>query len=77
MAAPTIDLTVHFRSELPPPGASEEDFYVADFSSALSRDGLFEEDGELWSADGTLLAQSRQLALILGDGGDGDGGAES
>jgi acyl-CoA thioesterase len=63
--APTIDYTVHFRSPLPPPGASPEDAYLIAFESGLARDGFFEEDGQLWSADGTLLAQSRQLALLL------------
>jgi acyl-CoA thioesterase len=63
--APTIDYTVHFRSPLPAPGAAPEDAYLAVFKSGLARHGFFEEDGELWSADGTLLAQSRQLALLL------------
>jgi acyl-CoA thioesterase len=63
--APTIDYTVHFRSPLPPPSAEPADPYLAVFSSGLARDGFVEEDGELWSVDGTLLAQSRQLALLL------------
>jgi acyl-CoA thioesterase len=63
--APTIDYTVHFRSPLPPAGATPEDAYLVAFRSGLARHGFFEEDGELWSADGTLLAQSRQLALLL------------
>jgi acyl-CoA thioesterase len=63
--APTLDYTVHFRAPLPPPGADAGDPYLAVFKSELSRDGFFEEDGELWSADGTLLAHSRQLALLL------------
>ncbi|HEY4779504.1 MAG TPA: thioesterase family protein [Solirubrobacterales bacterium] len=63
--APTIDYTVHFRSPLPPPGAAPEDPYLIAFRSNIARHGFFEEDGELWSADGTLLAQSRQLALLL------------
>jgi acyl-CoA thioesterase len=69
-AAPTIDYTVHFRSPLPPPGASAEDPYLAVFSTGLARHGFFEEDGELWSADGILLAHSRQLALLLERPGD-------
>jgi acyl-CoA thioesterase len=64
-AAPTIDYTVHFRSPLPPPDAAPEDPYLVVFRSNLARHGFFEEDGELWSADGTLLAQSRQLAVLL------------
>jgi acyl-CoA thioesterase len=63
--APTLDYTVHFRSPLPPVGAAAEDAYLVVFRSNLARHGFFEEDGELWSADGTLLAQSRQLALLL------------
>lgn len=63
--APTIDYTVHFRAPLPTPGVAAEDPYLAIFRSGLARGGFFEEDGELWSQDGSLLAQSRQLALLL------------
>jgi acyl-CoA thioesterase len=63
--APTIDYTVHFRAPLPRPDATIADPYLATFRSGLARGGFFEEDGELWSQDGNLLAQSRQLALLL------------
>jgi acyl-CoA thioesterase len=56
---------MHFRSPLPVPGAKAEDYYLGKFSSKLGRDGFFEEDGELWSPDGRLIAQSRQLALAM------------
>jgi acyl-CoA thioesterase len=62
---PTVDLTIHFRSDFPLDGASEDDYYLGRFSSSLARDGFFEEDGELWAADGRLIAQSRQLALTI------------
>ncbi len=38
------------------------------FRSSYASDGLFEEDGELWSPDGVLLAHSRQLALLVAPG---------
>jgi acyl-CoA thioesterase len=62
--APTIDLTVHFRTALPLPGAGPEDFVLAVFRAREARDGFFEEDGEIWTPDGVLLAQSRQLAIL-------------
>jgi acyl-CoA thioesterase len=61
---PTIDLTIHFRQRLPLASASPEDFALAVFRSRLAGDGFMEEDGEIWSRDGVLLAQSRQLALV-------------
>ena len=55
----TVDLTVHVRS-LPPEGY--DDWCFVRFRSVVSADGFCEEDGEVWSRDGQLLAQSRQLA---------------
>lgn len=62
---PTVDLTVHFRSALPVPGAQPDDFVLAVFRTGVVADGFLEEDGELWTADGTLVAQSRQLAAVM------------
>jgi acyl-CoA thioesterase len=60
LPAPTIDLTIHFRAAPPPdPGTP----VLTRFTSRTAHGGFFEEDGELWAPDGTLLAQSRQLAL--------------
>jgi acyl-CoA thioesterase len=61
---PTVDLTVHFRRELPFAGARPDDFYLAVFRSRVAEQGFLEEDGEIWSRNGVLLAQSRQLAVI-------------
>ena len=60
--APTIDLTIHFRSSLPLP----DTVLLGRFRNRLVRDGFFDEDGELWTPDGTLVAQSRQVGLLLG-----------
>ncbi|MBW2313211.1 MAG: thioesterase family protein [Deltaproteobacteria bacterium] len=61
---PTIDLTVHFRAPLPPAGLGPEDHLLLNFTTRVVSDGFLEEDGEIWSPDGTLLAQSRQLAIL-------------
>ena len=60
---PTIDLSVHFRAPMPP-AARPDDPYLCVFRSQIARDGYVEEDGEIWTRDGILLAQSRQLALL-------------
>ncbi|HWK18954.1 MAG TPA: thioesterase family protein [Solirubrobacteraceae bacterium] len=61
--APTIDLTIHIRADLPPDGLPDQPI-LGRYRSSASIGGLVEEDGELFLADGTLLAQSRQLALL-------------
>jgi acyl-CoA thioesterase len=62
--APTIDLTVHFRAPAAAAAVAADEHVLAVFASRTSAGGFFEEDGELWSRDGVLLAQSRQLALL-------------
>jgi acyl-CoA thioesterase len=64
VAAPTLDLTIHVRRPLPPPAMAPEDYVLGRFSSRLSVAGVWEEDGELWTPGGELIAQSRQLALV-------------
>ena len=59
IAVPTIDLTVHFRQPVLDPSA----WCLVAFRTTLSAEGYLEEDGEVWSEDGRLLAQSRQLAV--------------
>lgn len=61
---PTIDLDIHFRTSLPLPDAHPSEYCMATFSSGVGHEGFVEEDGEIWSASGVLLAQSRQLALL-------------
>jgi len=57
---PTIQLTIHLRVTEPtvtPP-------VFARFETQTVAEAHLEESGELWSRDGTLLAESRQLALL-------------
>jgi acyl-CoA thioesterase len=59
----TIDLTVHFRDYAALDRLDPTVEILAVFRSRLATEGFFEEDGELWSPEGKLLAQSRQLAI--------------
>jgi acyl-CoA thioesterase len=61
---PTVDLTVHFRAPLPLAGAAADDFSFAVFRSGVGADGYWESDGVIWSRDGRVLAQARQLAVF-------------
>jgi acyl-CoA thioesterase len=64
IGVPTVDLTIHFRQA--PSGAPG--WSLVRFRTLLAAEGYLEEDGEVWSADGRLLAQSRQLAVMLTPG---------
>lgn len=55
---PTIDLTVHVRN----PGPHEWVQTVC--RTRFVTGGWLEEDVEMWTPDGVLVAQSRQLALL-------------
>jgi acyl-CoA thioesterase len=63
IGVPTIDLTVHFRAPLE--ASPDDEWFLVVFRSQTAADGFVEEDGEVWSRDGRLLAHSRQLAVIL------------
>jgi acyl-CoA thioesterase len=63
---PTIDLTVHFRTPMPrlqDPDPNE--LCLARFSTRIIHEGFFEEDGVIWASDGSVLAQSRQLGIVM------------
>ena len=69
IGAPTIDLTIHFRAPAAAAAVDPASPVLGVFRSEYAADGLFEEDGELWAADGRLLAHSRQLALLVSPAG--------
>jgi hypothetical protein len=54
----TLELTVHVRAQ-PAPGALR-----GRVKTRHLRDGYHEEDLDLWDSKGTLVSQSRQLALL-------------
>jgi acyl-CoA thioesterase len=62
---PTVDLTVHVRTPLPAPGVAPGDAVLVSFRTREVGQGVLEEDGEIWSRDGRLLAHSRQLAILI------------
>jgi acyl-CoA thioesterase len=66
--APTVDLTIHFRADLPPKGLPDQPL-LGRFCTSAAAGGFIEEDGVVFAADGTLLAHSRQLALFVPLGG--------
>jgi Acyl-CoA thioesterase C-terminal domain len=56
----TVQLTVHLRAR-PAPG-----WLACRAATRFVAGGYNEEDFEIWDSAGALVAQSRQLALILG-----------
>ncbi len=63
--APTVDLTIHFRQPLIPSERNPDEMCLSVFRTRLLHEGFFEEDGVIWAADGTVLAQSRQLGIAI------------
>ena len=57
---PTIELTVHVRAR-PVPG-----WLRCRFETRFVGGAYLEEDGEVWDESNRLVAQSRQLAMLLG-----------
>jgi acyl-CoA thioesterase len=49
----------------PEPDADPRELCLAQTTTELIQDGFFVEDGLIWAADGTLLAHSRQLAIVI------------
>lgn len=65
--APTVDHSVHFMTSLPYQGMASDDFMLVEFRTEVASEGYLIEDGCMWAPDGTLLARSRQLAIIMKD----------
>jgi acyl-CoA thioesterase len=62
---PTVDLTVHILAPEALASLAPDAFVLVDFSTRAVQGGYLEEDGEIWSADGRLLAQARQVGVVL------------
>lgn len=61
VGVPTVELTVHLRGR----PSAEPGWCLVRFTTREAVDGYMEETGEVWSEDGRLLAESRQLAVLL------------
>ena len=63
--APTVDLTVHLLNPESLAALPPDAFALVDFRTRAVQGGYLEEDGEIWSEDGALLAQARQVGVVL------------
>lgn len=57
---PTLDLTIHYRDA----PAADDSWVLAEHRSHHGGGGTWTSDGNLWSRDGRLLVQVRQLAML-------------
>ena len=64
VGVPTVELTIHFRNA----PSREPGWCLVRFRTLEASEGYLEESGEVWSEDGRLLAESRQLAVLLAPG---------
>jgi acyl-CoA thioesterase len=63
--AASVDFTVHFFHALPRPGTRAEAWYLRTGRSRQAHEGFAEDLQELWTEQGELLAQCRQLVALL------------
>ncbi|MFK7898528.1 MAG: thioesterase family protein [Myxococcota bacterium] len=62
---PTVDLTVHILAPEALASMAPDEHVLVDFRTRAVQGGYLEEDGEIWSEGGVLLAQARQLAVVI------------
>lgn len=62
---PTIDLTVHLLDPLPLPGDTGADPCLVWHRIDTSRGGFAQQDTEVWTRSGRLIARGRQQALFI------------
>ncbi len=62
MGTSTLNLTVHLFEPVDTP---IDDFLAVTNISTIARDGYVDTDTEIWTRDGRLLAQGRQLSLAI------------
>jgi acyl-CoA thioesterase len=62
---PTLELTIHFRTDPQQLDLGDDEFCLAVFTQETGIDGYLDESGEIWSPDGRLLVMCRQLGLVM------------
>jgi hypothetical protein len=65
-AAQSVDLTYHARSRFPRPDLPPGEPLLVVLTTRASVGGFVDEDVEIWSRGGELLAQSRQMRFVHG-----------
>ena len=63
--AATMDFTAHFYAPLPRPSAPLDAFYLRAAHSRHAATGYADDLAELWSPEGQLLAELRQMAAVF------------
>jgi acyl-CoA thioesterase len=64
-AVPTVEASIYFRAPHAESIVPAGEHAIIRVETRSASDGFAEEDAEIWSQGGVLLAQSRQLALLM------------
>jgi hypothetical protein len=64
-AVPTVEASIFFRAPMPASAVPPHEHVLLQVETKHACEGFAEEDSQIWSTSGTLLAQSRQLALLM------------